>query len=323
MRTVRLRRRFSLALSVLLAGGTVIAIAASDKPRALWHTAEGLQPIWLPFALAAELLAYAGYVLAYRSIAAEPGGQRLPLMLTVRLVVAGFGPFVPLGGFAFDRFALSSVREDARSARVQVLGLGVIEYMLLAPAAWVCALILFLGTGRASPWLTLPWIFAVPPGFLLGWWLTHPQLLERLGRSGGRVRLWLWDVLSGVGVMREVVLHPRERAGAVIGMATYWAAEIACFAYALRCFGVHIGLPALVVAYGTGYAASRRSLPLGGAGITEALLTVSLIAVHVHATNALCGVIAYRLVNFIVPTFPGLFAHASLSPMLQAGARRR
>lgn len=322
MRTDRLRRRFSLALSVALAGGTVIAIAASDRPRALWRSAEGLQPIWLLFALAAELVAYAGYVLAYRSIAAERGGPRLPLMLTVRLVVAGFGPFVPLGGFAFDRFALASVREDARSARVQVMGLGVIEYMLLAPAAWVCALILFIG-GRASPWLTLPWILAVPPGFLLGWWLTHPQLLERLGGSGGRARLWLRDVLSGVAVMREVVLHPRERAGAVIGMATYWAAEIACFAYALRCFGVQIGLPALVVAYGTGYAASRRSLPLGGAGITEALLTISLIAVHVHATNALCGVIAYRLVNFVVPMFPGLLAHASLSPMLQAGARRR
>ena len=323
MMFLRVRPRFSLALSVAVAGGTVIAIAASDRPRALWRTAGQLQPIWLLVALAAELLAYAGYVLAYRSIAAERGGPRLPLMLTVRIVLAGFGPFVPLGGFAFDRLALSSVRDDARSARVQVLGLGVIEYLLLAPAAWVCALILFFGTSRASPWLTLPWIVAVPPGFLLGWWLTHPQLLAELGSSGGRVRLWIWDVLSGVGVMREVVLHPRERAGALIGMAVYWAAEIACFGYALRCFGVHIGLPALIVAYGTGYAASRRSLPLGGAGITEALLTVSLIAVHVNAVHALFGVIAYRLVNFIVPMFPGLFAHASLTPLLQGSARRR
>ena len=71
--------------------------------------------------------------------------------------------------------------------------------------------------------------------------------------------------------------------------------------------------PALVVAYATGYAASRRSLPLGGAGITEALLTLSLIAVHVHAAHALLAVVAYRLVNFLAPVVPGLFAHSSLA----------
>ena len=70
-------------------------------------------------------------------------------------------------------------------------------------------------------------------------------------------------------------------------MAIYWAAEIACFGFALLCFGVEISIPALVVAYATGYAASRRSLPLGGAGITEALLTVALIAVGVNAADPL------------------------------------
>ncbi len=38
-------------------------------------------------------------------------------MLTVRLVVAGFGPFVPMGGFAFDRVALRAVHAEPRDAR--------------------------------------------------------------------------------------------------------------------------------------------------------------------------------------------------------------
>ncbi len=322
IRSLHRRPRVALALSGLIAAGTVIAIAASDKPRALWRTLQELHPLWLLVALGAELLAYLGYVLAYRSATAEPGEQRLSFMLTVRLVLAGFGPFVPLGGFAFDRLALGSVNDDERTVRVQVMGLGVIEYLLLAPAAWVCALILF-GSSDASLWLTLPWILAVPPGFALGWWVTRPQLLERLRGSSGRFRDWLADVLGGVEVMRKLVAHPLERSGAVTGMALYWAAEIACFDFALRSFQVHISISALVVAYATGYAASRRSLPLGGAGVTEALLTISLIAVHVRATHALFGVVAYRLVNFIVPTIPGLLARSSLTALLEGDAPGR
>src|SRR5271155_98935 len=177
MKTLHRRPRIAMLLSALIAGGTVTAIAASDRPRALWHTLGQMQPVWLLAALAAELVAYAGYIVAYRSTILAPGRPRLSLTLTARLVVAGFGPFVPLGGFAFDRLALRAVHYSRRLARIQVLGLGVIEYLLLAPAACVCALILLLGSGRASPWLTLPWVFAVPPGFVLAWWATRPQIL--------------------------------------------------------------------------------------------------------------------------------------------------
>ncbi|HTA36297.1 MAG TPA: hypothetical protein VK761_06245, partial [Solirubrobacteraceae bacterium] len=85
----------------------------------------------------------------------------------------------------------------------------------------------------------------------------------------------------------------------------------------LRCFGVVLSVPALVVAYATGYAASRRSLPLGGAGITEALLTLALIWVHVHAAHALLAVVAYRLVNFLAPALPGLLVHSGLESVLE------
>jgi uncharacterized membrane protein YbhN (UPF0104 family) len=306
-----------MLLSGLIAGGTVAAIAASDRPRALWGTLGQMQPVWLLAALAAELAAYIGYVIAYRSTILAPGRRRLSLMLTIRLVVAGFGPFVPMGGFAFDRLALRAAHYSPRRAKVQVLGLGVIEYLLLAPAACVCALILLLESGRASPWLTVPWVLAVPPGFVLGWWATRPGMLAYFQRSDGRFRRWIGDLLAGVEVLRGVVLRPLERPWAVLGMAIYWAAEIACLGFALRCFAVEISVPALVVAYATGYAASRRSLPLGGAGITEALLTVSLIAVHVRPAHALFGVIAYRLVNFLAPMLPGLLAHSSLESLLE------
>jgi uncharacterized membrane protein YbhN (UPF0104 family) len=317
MKALNRRPRVAVFLSVLIAGGTVVGIAASDSPRALWHTFERIEPIWLLVAFGFELLAYVGYVLAYRATVLDTEKQRLSLMLAIRLVVAGFGPFVPLGGFSFDREALRAVHTSRRGARRQVLALGVIEYGLLAPAACVCALVLLLESDRASLVLTLPWVFAVPPGFALAWWATQPKVLRYFQRSQGPVRRWIGELLAGVEVLRTVVTRPLERPLALVGMAIYWGAEIACLGFALRCFGVELSVPALVVAYATGYAASRRSLPLGGAGVTEALLTLSLIAVHVHAAHALLSVVAYRIVNFLVPMLPGLVAHSSLAPMIE------
>jgi hypothetical protein len=44
--------------------------------------------------------------------------------------------------------------------------------------------------------------------------------------------------------------------------------------------------------------------------------------VHVHAPQALLSVVAYRLVNFLAPVIPGLLAHSSLEPMMQAHVAR-
>jgi uncharacterized membrane protein YbhN (UPF0104 family) len=319
MKSLNRRPRIALLLSALVAGGTVVAIAASYSPGALWDTLRQIEPQWLAVAFGFELLSYVGYVMAYRSMVLDGREERLSLALVVRLVVAGFGPFVPLGGFSFDRRALGSVHRSRREARRQVLALGVIEYALLAPAACVCALILLL-EAKASPALTLPWVFGVPVGFALAGWATRPAIVRRFERGRGRLRRGIGEVLVGASVLREVVQRPLERPGAVTGMAIYWAAEIACLAFALRCFGVELSVPALVVAYATGYAASRRSLPLGGAGVTEALLTIALIAVHVPAPQALLSVVAYRVVNFLVPTLPSLLAHSSVASMLEEPA---
>ena len=49
-----------------------------------------------------ELVAFAGYVFAYRSVAAVAGGRRLTLGQATELVALGFGPFLAKGGAALD-----------------------------------------------------------------------------------------------------------------------------------------------------------------------------------------------------------------------------
>lgn len=313
--------RHTLLVSWLIAIGTVILIASTDGTRAILHAIGHLQPIWLIPAVAAELAAYAGYIAAYRSSAYAPDRRPLSLRLTLGLVVAGFGPFVARGGFSLDRQALAALHGDERAARVHVLGLGIVEYALLAPAAWLCALIMLLDGQRASLALTLPWVIGVPVGFLIAIWVSHPGRRGRWERGRGWLGELRCDVLRGLDVLRRIAAQPRAYCGAILGMGIYWAAEIACLGFSLRCFGVELSVPALVVAHATGYAASRRSLPLGGAGVTEAMLTLALVWVHVPAPSALAGVAAYRLVNFLAASLPALPAHASIRNMLHRHAR--
>jgi len=74
-----------------------------------------------------------------------------------------------------------------------------------------------------------------------------------------------------------------------------------------------------VLAYATGYAATRRTLPLGGAGATEALMTYALHWVGLSIPTAFAGVVVYRFFNFAVVTPPALQARASLERAFRAG----
>jgi len=85
---------------------------------------------------------------------------------------------------------------------------------------------------------------------------------------------------------------------------------------------VTLGIMAIgtvVIAYATGYAATRRSLPLGGAGVTEALMTYALYWCHQPLAPALVAVLVYRCFNFLLVAVPAVIAHRQLEPVL-AGA---
>ena len=83
-------------------------------------------------------------------------------------------------------------------------------------------------------------------------------------------------------------------------MTLYWAAEIVALYAALRMFGVHLNPARVVLAYGTGYVVTRRSLPLAGAAFTEVLLTFALHWVGTPLGPALAAVVTYRLFNLIL-----------------------
>jgi uncharacterized membrane protein YbhN (UPF0104 family) len=311
------------ALATAIAACGALLIAHVTGVDALGRAFEDIRPEWIPLVAGAEALTYPAYALAYRSVAGVHGHAPLTLPVAARVVAAGFGPFHVAGGFGVDKRALHALHEDERSARVRVLGLGVLEWALLAPTTCIVSIVFLVQGADILPSLLWPWAIAVPIGFGLALWASSPRRRDRLARLRGRRRGWLADLLDGVAVLRTLIAHPLRYWGAWVGTALYWAADITAFYAALRTFGLDPGAGRVILAYATGYAATRRSLPLGGAGVTEVLMSYALYWVREPLAPALAAVVTYRAFNFVLAAMPALLARRHVEPLLDAADELR
>jgi uncharacterized membrane protein YbhN (UPF0104 family) len=299
-----------IALGAGLSAAAVIGVSWAAGFDAVTDRLRHVDARWLPLALGAEVLAYLGYMLAYREVARVEGGRKLPHSRALALVATGFGVFVARGGFAVDLHAFREDCVDEREARVRVLGLGALEYALLAPATCIVAILLLVDhVHRPATALTMPWAIAVPAGGVLA--LSALRLRERLrGRRGWREGLAQW--LDSIHFLRQLFVRLEHLAGP-IGTAIYWFGDIACLALCLRAYEGHFpSIAPLLVGYATGYALTRRTLPLAGAGAVEALLPFALLWTGTPLAAAVPAVLAYRIVNFWLPIVPAVFGLRSL-----------
>jgi uncharacterized membrane protein YbhN (UPF0104 family) len=311
------------ALATLIAAVAVLVIAWVTGADAIGRAFDEFHPEWIALIAGSEVVAYLAYTVAYRSIACVHGHTPLALPLVARVVAAGFGPFALTGGFGIDKQALHALHQDERTARVQVIGLGIMEWALLAPTTCVVSIVFLVTGADILPSLLWPWAIAVPLGLGFGLWASAPKRRESMSHIRGRRREWLAHLLDGMGMMHTLIRQPRKYAGAWIGTALYWAADISAFYGGLRTFGLDPGFGKVILAYATGYAATRRSLPLGGAGVTEVLMTYSLYWVREPLAPALAAVVAYRAFNFVLAATPALLVHRHVEPLLDAADELR
>jgi uncharacterized membrane protein YbhN (UPF0104 family) len=306
-----------LVVAVVLAGGALFGVAWAagfhDVLTGLAHPGWS----WLGLAVAGEVVAYLGYTAAYREVARAEEGAELQVPQAAALVATGFGAFVHGGGFALDREALRHAGLSEVEARRRVLGLGALEYAVLAPVTAAAALVVLLRDQTISLGMTLPWIIGVPAGVAVALLaLRHRDRLSRWPRVGSAIEHSLHSLQLVLGLLGS----PRRHGLALLGTVAYWAGDIFALWCTLHAFFAHTPpIPQLVVAYATGYALSRRALPLGGAGVVEALLPFSLVWLKIAMVPALLAVFAYRLVNLwlpIIPAFAGI-------PTLRRMERRR
>jgi uncharacterized membrane protein YbhN (UPF0104 family) len=299
-----------LFILMLLAGvlslSAAIAVAWVAGFGAVAHVLRHTNLYWFPFAMAGAVAAHVGYVFAYREVAVVDRGMRISAFRAGAVVAAGFGMFIPRGGFAVDLEALEDLGVPRGEARVRVLGLGSLEYAVLSTGACVCAVLLLVRHYPAQHAVTVSWIIGVPVGTFLA--VLAVAYRDRLCR--GRIGMILRPALDAIYVVGLIVAAPRRHGfKAFTGMALYWAGEVFVLWICLTAFTHHSpSIPAVVVGYATGYALTRRTLPLAGAGAVEALLPFALLWVGYPLASAVLAVFAYRVFNLWLPLGPAAAA---------------
>jgi hypothetical protein len=297
-----------LVLAILLATAATLGMALWAGWHRVLSDLTGAQAGWIGIALAAQFAALVSYVPSYRTLAGVDGGPRLTWRTSLQLVVAGFGAFVPAGGFVHDKRVLARLDGDAHASGARVLGLGALEYAVLAPAAWVAAIVLLPQHNGVQGAVLWSWAICVPLGTLLA--LLALRHRERVTRSGRRRRVN--QALCGLRHLLDLLAERREGPRGYGGMLGYWAAEGVSLYAAGRALGFSLGLGQLILALGTGYALTRRSMPLAGAGAMMVFMSLALHWVGVSLVSAVAMVVVYHLAGLILPSLAALWARHAL-----------
>jgi uncharacterized membrane protein YbhN (UPF0104 family) len=299
---------FATATALAMVAAALVADLAGLG--ALRTVTSRFDPSWLAVCVGAQVAGYIGYALALRNVARVDGGPHIPFRQSARAVVAGCGVHGAAnvsGGFGVDYWALRRAGLEREQAIARVACLGTLELAVLALASLASAVVLLVAGAHVQASVTWPWLLVIP-GLLGAAWVTSPSRRDRLADStaGGWLRKTFAHGVAGLVLVRSLARQPRQHLAGLVGVACFCLGDMACLWAALQAFSVEISLPALVLAYATGSIASRRSLPGGGAGIVEVLMTFALVWVGIPLAPALAGVLVHRLVSFWLPIVPAL-----------------
>jgi uncharacterized membrane protein YbhN (UPF0104 family) len=323
----RRKALFTGAAALALAVAAVVGIG---QVTSLHHVVRALgrgDHTWFPVCLAGALLAYAGYVAAYRDVARFNGGPALGVWMTLRIVVIGFGAVLigsSAGTLGIDYWALHRAGEPRQSAIRRVLAVSTLQWFVLAILACLAAAVTLAGPWRAPAAMEIAWIVAVPTCVLAAAWVSSPRRSDRLtSPPPGAIELdrhprtwvrWLQHAgrailansVGGVVIVRRLLRRPFAHPAALLGFPLYWAGDVLILYAALRAFGVHPHPAPLALAYATGFAITALPLPAGGSGGVEAGLTFALNSVGIPVAPALLATLVYRAFTLWLPIAPAL-----------------
>lgn len=293
-----------LIAGALLSAAALIGVAWaagwSDVAHGLLHA----NWPWLALAPVGVGVSHLGYTLCYREVACLGPGPDLAAEEAVAMVTTGFGPFSARGGFAMDASAFRNLGLSEREARLRVHTLGMLEYVILAPVTLASACYMLVAGQPAQDGLLPSWVIGVPAGSAAA------IALILAFRRKGRPKTWwrpLREMVEAAEETLKLLKNWPANLLALAGITLYWAADICALAACMGVFTHRHGVgPALVVGYATGYALTRRTLPLAGAGVVEALLPFAVYWVGYPFATAVLAVIAYRLFNLWLAVLPAV-----------------
>ena len=262
------------------------------------------QPDWPWFFACAAMVppAFVGYYLAYRPIFnADHPGIEIDRGCRLAVVSAGFGGFLDHGGGALDKVALRAAGASRREANVRVTMLAALEHGVLAlPCVVAAAWLLASGIRTPSTGFTLPWVIGPLVGFAVGFWVTD-RVRPRVHRHGGWLARRVSVPLDAAHLVLTMARSPRRNALPLAGMLVFWLADMFALWAGMAAFGFHMNGWAVIVAFGTAMIVTRRTGPLGGAGILDLALPPTLWICGAPFAAAVLGTFAYRFFTLWLP----------------------
>lgn len=313
------RRQVIVAVAIALAlsagaVGAVGEVANFGRVADAFRRADGSR---LALCLIGEVTAYAGYLMAYRTVAAVAGGPLLRYRDALRVVTLGFGAYLvgsAAGSLGIDFYAMKKAGATTREAVRRSLALNTLDASGLTGFAAVASVVLLArGVSGAAESMAIAWICAIPVAVSAAAYFTAGDRAQRIVDVPDDLRGWrrkvrsaFAETIGGVFLVRQVVTHPVRYAGGVIGYPLFWLGDFFILWMALYAFGVALNPADLVVAEATAWVLTLLPLPAGGSGAAEAAMTFTLHAVGVPLPHALSAAIVYRIVSFWLPVVPAL-----------------
>ena len=182
-----------------------------------------------------------------------------------------------------------------REAKVRVTLLGGLEHLILAIQCSAAAIVLLV-EGRRTPPLdfTLPW--AVGPAVGFGIALSGGGEIPRpAGVAAGAGARSFWSSYDAAHLIgRRCSSIPFAMRARSPGMLLYWLGDMWALWAAMAAFGFRMHAAAEIVAFGTAMIVTRRTGPLGGAGILMTALPPTLWYSGAPWTPAVLGVFVWR-----------------------------
>jgi uncharacterized membrane protein YbhN (UPF0104 family) len=311
-RATELSLLIALAALLQLAAGTGLTyLAGFSRVRAVLGD---FHWVWLIGLFGALFISFVGYYYAYRGIFWVDGGPTLAPRQMRAVVAAGFGGFLAHGGGALDQYALEAAGADKGDAKARVTALAGLEHGVLSILGCGAA-IAVLASGRSQPPadFTIPWAVIPIPGFLIGFWAAERYGDRFRGRGGWRGHVGTF--LDSIHLIRDLFIHPRRWAWALLGMALFWVTDAFAAWAGLAAFGYQMNAAAMFVGFGTGMVFTRRTGPLAGAGVLALVLPLTIWYSGAPFAVAIVGVFAYRVLSLWLPMPVSLAALPTLREM--------
>jgi uncharacterized protein (TIRG00374 family) len=325
---LRRRRWVRRSLQLLVVAVTVrwLVVPQLAASRGSFHLLLDIDSPWLGLATLAELASLVVFALATRTLLARPTRPSTHRVLRIDLSTIALSHCLPGGGAAGTALGtrlLTRAGVPSADALFTKLAQGIGSAVVLQ-ALLIGTLTARLLRPNPSRWEVL--LVAAELGALLvlsaGAALTRVARRRRptrvrparmVGPRQARVLAWGRDAIEQLGQQLALLrADPRRVMVAVAWAAANWLLDAAALWAALRVYGKPLPVDGVLIAFALAATVAWLPISPSGLGIADALLIPALIAFGAGHSDAVLGVITWRLLSFWLPIPLGLASYGSL-----------